>query len=415
MAVFQRATCQRTTFQRVNSQCAATLCSVIGASLIFCANTTNAEDNFHKLLADGEAYGKLNLRYESAEQDNPLEDADALTLRTMLGYNSANMNGFSATIEFEDVRQVFGLGDYSVGPAGYNVGEYSVIADPEVTEVNQAFIKYSNNGLTAKMGRQIIALDNHRFVGHVGWRQDWQTFDGLTAVYSPNDSIKLTYGYLDKRNRIFAEAADIDSEDHILNGSFKTPIGTIKGYAYLLENEDNNSELDTVGVSLNGKVKADNVSFLYAAEYATQETDTDFEADYLFLEGGVSVYGITAKLGYELLGSDDGAYGFSTPLATLHKFNGWADLFLNTPGTGLVDTHVNIGSKLGPGKLNVIYHTFEADEDSAGMSDYGTEWNLQYVMKFGKHYDVGFKYASYSADDFGVDTDRLWAWVGMSF
>ena len=36
-----------------------------------------------------------------------------------------------------------------------------------------------------------------------------------------------------------------------------------------------------------------------------------------------------------MLGSDGGVAAFQTPLATLHAFNGWADLFLTTPARGL--------------------------------------------------------------------------------
>jgi hypothetical protein len=33
--------------------------------------------------------------------------------------------------------------------------------------------------------------------------------------------------------------------------------------------------------------------------------------------------------------SGDGVIGFSTPLATLHKFQGWVDKFLTTPANGI--------------------------------------------------------------------------------
>ena len=44
--------------------------------------------------------------------------------------------------------------------------------------------------------------------------------------------------------------------------------------------------------------------------------------------------GFALTAGYEELGSDGGVAAFQTPLATLHAFNGWADLFLTTPGDG---------------------------------------------------------------------------------
>lgn len=380
---------------------------------------THAADSLGEALSSGKVYGDFRLRYEAVDQDNALDDASALTLRSKLGYTTGSYNGFSATIEFEDSRIVGGEGDYTVGPTGYNVGEYSVIADPESTELDQAFLQYKTDMFTAKLGRQVITMDNHRFVGHVGWRQDRQTFDGVSLTATPVDGLKLTYAYLDERNRIFADDADIDSKDHLLNASYKTPMGTVTAYSYLLEvdNSTNNS-LDTYGVRFAGAKKLDSAKLLYEFEYATQSFESgsaDYDADYYLLSVGAVVSGVTAKFGYEVLGSDDSMYGFSTPLATLHKFNGWADLFLGTPSVGLEDMYISVGAKVGPGKLTVVYHDFTADDATATKDDLGSEIDVVYGMKFGKHYNAGIKYAAYSADDHAVDTDKLWVWVGASF
>ena len=111
-----------------------------------------------------------------------------------------------------------------------------------------------------------------------------------------------------------------------------------------------------------------------------------------------------------MLGSDDGEVGFATPLATVHKFNGWADTFINTPANGLVDTYISVGTKVGPGKLAAIYHDFAADN---GSDDYGSELDVVYGMKFGKAYTAGIKYADYSSDGYAVDTQKLWVWFGV--
>lgn len=378
-----------------------------------------AADSVAEALSDGKAYGDFRLRYESVEQDNGLDDASALTLRTKLGYQTGSVSGFSATVEMEDTRIVAGEGDYSVPPSGYKTGQYSVIADPETTELDQAFVQYMQGGVTAKLGRQVIAFDGHRHVGHVGWRQDKQTFDGLSVAYKASDKLSLNYAYINQRNRIFAEAADLDSKDHLVNASYQTGAGKLTAYSYLLElDQGNEATLDTYGLSFSGAAPAGNTKLLYSVEYATQSAEAganEADADYLLLEGGVSAAGLTAKLGYEVLGSDDGAYGFATPLATLHKFNGWADIFLNTPAGGLVDSYVSLGGSLAGGKWALAYHDYSADDDSSGVDNYGSEVNAVYSKKFGKHYSAGVKYAAYSADELAVDTDKLWLWVGASF
>ena len=73
------------------------------------------------------------------------------------------------------------------------------------------------------------------------------------------------------------------------------------------------------------------------------------------------------------MASDDGMYGFSTPLATLHKFNGWSDQFLTTPKEGLVDLYASISGKAFGGGWTVALHDFSADESSESVDDLGSE------------------------------------------
>ncbi|WP_442864509.1 alginate export family protein [Alteromonas sp. BMJM2] len=375
--------------------------------------------DWYEALSDIKASADFYLRYEGASQDNALSDANALTLRTFAGIESGEYNGFSFKVEMEDSRIVLGQGDYTVGPTGYNVGEYSVIADPETTELDQAYIQYRSDNIKVKAGRQVIALDTHRFIGSVAWRQDRQTFDGISVNYKVSDNINAFYAYVNQRNRIFAEAADFDSKDHFLNVSYSNNIGKLTAYAYLLEiDNDTDNALDTYGIRYAGSYATDSAKWLYTAEVATQSAENatnDFDANYLLLEAGAVVSGITAKLGYEVLGSDEGNYGFATPLATLHKFNGWSDQFLGTPAQGLKDLSATISAKFAGGKWTAIYHQFDADEASVAIDDLGSEINLLYTTKVAEKFNLGVKYASYSADDFSVDTDRVWVWVSTKF
>ena len=156
-----------------------------------------------------------------------------MTLRTRLTYSTDIFKGVSSLVEFEDLRNVLAIDDYN-NTTGKNT-DYSVVADPETTELDQFFLQYVYSDIALKLGRQVITMDNHRFVGHVGWRQDRQTFDGINIAYQPTKQLKLQYAYLPKRNRIFGEEKDIDSNDHLINASYKTGVGTLTGYGYLLE------------------------------------------------------------------------------------------------------------------------------------------------------------------------------------
>ncbi|MDG1751955.1 MAG: alginate export family protein [Thalassotalea sp.] len=385
-----------------------------------CSTAVMAQDDLTNALVNGKASVNLNLRYENVDQDNALKPAKALTLRTRLTYATGTVNGFSSLIEFEDSRNVLGVDDYK-NTLGKN-NEYSVIADPETTEVDQMLVQYKQESFTAKLGRQVLTMDNHRFVGHVGWRQDRQTFDGVTFDYKASESLTLKYGYITQRNRIFAEGKDIESKDHLINASYKAKAGTLTGYSYLLEVDNNtDNSLDTYGLRFSGASQLDKQKVTYSFEYAVQDADTastSYSSNYLLAEIGTTVSGLGLKVGYELLGSDDGMYGFSTPLATLHKFNGWSDQFLATPKEGLTDLYASVGGKAAGGKWAVIYHTFNADESSATVDDLGTELNAVYTKSFSKNYTAGIKFSAYSAGDEGtgkVDTDKLWVWVNAKF
>jgi len=359
----------------------------------------------------GTANIDLRLRYESVSQDNDLKDASALTLRTVANFKTKSHSGFYGFVELEN--SIAFIDDYN-NPVDKNAG-YSVIADPATTELDQAYVGYAASGLSVKLGRQVITMDNHRFVGHVGWRNDKQTFDAVSATYAASDKLKLSGAYITKRNRIFADELDIDSSDVLLNASYKTSFGTVTGYGYLLD-QDEGAVIDTYGARLAGKKDA----FSYQAEFATQTMEAggmEYDTSYMLFEAGTKLGAVNVKAGYESLGSDDGMKGFATPLATLHKFNGWSDQFLGTPNQGLDDLYATVAGKGLGGKWALTFHSYSANEASDIVDDLGSEINAVYNTKV-SGYPLGVKLASYSAGDDAagkVDTTKVWIWTGYKF
>lgn len=367
-----------------------------------------ANATFEELAKDSKTWLDFRLRFESVEQDNALQDADALTLRTRLGMQTGKVNGFWGLAEFVDVAPLMGQ-DYNSVLNGKTA--YSVIADPKLTAVNQAYGAYSNGDTTVKYGRQRIILDNARFIGNVGWRQKEQTYDALSIANTslPDTTVVFAHGW--SVNGITGGRAR--TSNNLLNVSYGgLGVGTLTGYAYLLDMEDADAQSNaTYGVRFSGSTDAGGVKALYTAEFATQSDYADnpasYDADYTLIEGGVVVSGVTVKAGYEVLGSDNGAIGFQTPLATKHAFNGWTDQFLATPANGLEDLYFLVTGKVAGIKLLGVYHTYESNE---GGLDYGDEFGFLAVKKFGKTYTAGLKFSSYSADTHKVDTDKLWLW-----
>ena len=131
--------------------------------------------------------------------------------------------------------------------------------------------------------------------------------------------------------------------------------------------------------------------------------------------------------GCEVLGSgeNDGAGGgraaFRTPLATLHAFNGWADVFLNTPADGLRDLYAFAEITLPKEvPLRVVYHKYDADH---GNDDFGHEVDVIASRKFGRNWTALLKYACYMGNDAAppaltaadVDVHKFWAQVEFNF
>lgn len=383
------------------------------------ANAAAEPTSLHEAVAGGKLTLNARTRFEAVDQAG-LRDASALTLRARLGFSTAPVNGLKALLEFEHITALDG-DRYS--QAGLNPGGAgrAVVADPEGTEVNQAALSFAPSTTTFTLGRQRLVLDNARFVGDVGWRQNQQTFDAFAVQDKTLANTTLTYAWLQQINRVFGAdhpQGRWDSDSHVLHASQSGfAAGTLTGYAYLLnfENARANSSA-SYGASFTGSrpITAGKVS--WRAEYATQSdyanAPVDYRTDYLALETGFARDGVGLTLGQERLGSDRGV-GFKTPLATLHAFNGWADLFLATPAAGLRDRYAKLTAAL-PGGFNLLlaHHRFAA---AAGGGRYGREWDVQLTRKLNAHFTGLVKLADFDPATASLPAVRkLWLQIEYS-
>jgi hypothetical protein len=225
------------------------------------------------------------------------------------------------------------------------------------------------------------------------------------------ENLEIVLAYITNVNGITFN--DINHDDIILNVGYSGwSFGKLSFYYYGIEDQGApNASVETTGLRFSGATGM----FLYTAEFASQQdyadSTVDIDADYSLIEAGIKFGAFTVKLGVETLGT--GVFdGFETPLATKHAFNGWADIFLNTPPAGIVDTYVSAGGAVAGFNLLAFYHDYVPD---ASGNDYGTELNFLVTRKFSANYSGGIKYASYDADSFGVDTDKMWFFLQASF
>lgn len=416
--------------------------SIAALSALLFAQSALAADSLTEALTGGKANVDIRYRYEDVNTATPSK-AEAHTVRARVGYTTDTFNGFGAMVEMESTKELNNQYN-STNPAN---AAHATVLDPSITEVNQAYLSYSGVAdTTVKWGRQRITLDNHRFIGNVGWRQNEQTFDALTLVNKSLPDTTITAGYLTNANRVIGDvagAANAKMESPILNINYKgLGFAELSGYYYELDYTPvggattNVNSVDTYGIRLNGNTDMGGNKLLYTAELARQtegnNNTIDFEADYALLEVGVDVPDIAVfKVGYELLGNDTGAItkatglaaatprSFSTPLATLHAFNGWTDMFLATPNQGLEDIYVTVSTKVAGINLSANYHEYSADKTTATATadDLGNEFGIMATYTFEKHYTVGLKYSEYSTGDTGspVDTEKTWLWGEFKF
>jgi len=343
--------------------------SLAASFIALTSGTANAQSlsDFAAAVKDGTPHLDVNFRLETVDFENIDNDATALTARFRAGFETASFLDTKFLVEVEHTEAIIESFNSTTNGLG---GVFPVVVDPDQTELNRIqLVNKSLKDTTITLGRQRIKLDDDRFVGNVGWRQNEQTFDALRVQNSPFKGAKLDVSYIDGVNRIFGTDSGIgqfDSESFIANGSYVIPdLGyTVKltGYAYILDLGDiedfgtDDRVADEFGVgnssqTYGGEFLYKNGGYGLKLRYANQsdagDNQTDFNADYFNAEIWGGYDGFSLRGGYELLGSDDGVEAFGTPLATLHKFNGWADVFLNTPNEGLQDFYVNGGYKFG--------------------------------------------------------------------
>ncbi len=385
----------------------------------------------HEGFFKGKFWTDTRYRYEYVDQANLTKDARASTLRNKTGVESGFFHGFRAGVEGEFVVEL-GPDDFNNTINGRT--QYPIVVDVESAEVDQAYLESQNiPGVALLGGRFLENLDNLRYVGSVAWRQNDQTFDGAKATVTALPGVTLLYAYIGNVNRIFSDSSpvgNIHSNVHLMHAESKElSIGKLTAYTYLMDLYD----LDPLsnasyGGFLKGKQKLnDRLTYHYRLEYAQQtsygDAPVDYDADYVRVEQGLSKGGFTATAVYELLGSDDGFAAFQTPLATGHIFNGFADVFLVTPPTGLQDFYVEAKYKMPQGSSGPLsafggllllaqYHEFRSAVQDL---DYGSEFDFYAYLPLRNGFYAEAKYANYQADEFFTDIQKVIFGLGYQY
>lgn len=410
----------------------------------FLLSFTGAQAAGGDLIDGAKPLADLRLRYENVDDSSKAMNGEALTLRTRLGIQSGSCNGFSLLAEGDAVLLL--TGRYNSTRNGKTT--YPTIADPQMAALNRLQLTYvSDFATTVVIGRQRILFGDQRFVGNVGWRQHEQTLDAVSFTNTSLPGLAVTYAYVARVNRVFGPSeavpaggptgafhCDCHLADVVYSG---VPNVKLESFAVLFDPSQRDGsaaaqqaahKLSTATFGLEGSwhaKPAEQVSVALSGTYAHQgnyrSNPLSIDLSYWRGEGSISAYGLTGTTGYEVL-EGNGTIGFATPLATLHAFNGWADLFLTTPANGLDDLYFKVAyaapavaKALAIDSLtaSVVHHDFTADRTGTGI---GTEWDG--AIEFAKGpTSLLLKYAGYQGSGIGSGgfADKSVAWVQLAY
>ena len=374
------------------------------------------------------------LRYEAV--NTPTLEADAATLRLRAGAELRHESGLAVLAEAESTLAL--VDDYNAFPfviaSRQRRPQFAVVADPANVELNRLQVQYKTRGATLTLGRQRINVDDQRWIGNgAGWRQNEQTYD---AVRGEGQVGPMTFDVAystSQRTGLGFDAGPrtaYDGRFTLLGAGTRLGPVNFKAFAYLLDYDaaeqagalaTTNADTQTYGARATAAFKlSPKITLNLAASYARQSdwqgNPARYGADYLAGEAGLGFGSAGLTTGVEVLGSDNG-HAVQTPMAALHKFNGWADLFLTTPAAGLQDWYAGASYRFAkvsalPG-LNaaVTFHRFESD---AGALHYGDEWDASLGFKLGRA-NLLAKYADYNAATFGADTRKVWLQLELAY
>ncbi|ESQ89128.1 hypothetical protein ABAC460_13745 [Asticcacaulis sp. AC460] len=374
-----------------------------------------------------------NLRVETVEQKGFAEDANAVTWRNRVGFQTGPVKKLTFIVELENTTAI--VDDYNSTLNGHTT--YPTVSDPEVTELNRAQVAWAPTAsTTVTLGRQRIVLDDGRFVGNSGWRQDEQTFDAL-RLDTGKGKFKVTAAYVSRVNRVIGDEKNWNSSSYLLNASYEFgPSLKVVGFAHSLSfttdadtptvadrNNARASSVSIAGVRATGSRKVNNITLGYAAQYASESDGHDnpqnFRLEEKMVEVSAGYKWVTGKVNFESLGGS-GTVGFVSPIGTAHIFQGWADAFSSTGGhktfvNGINDLSytatVNFPHKLKP-SLSLVWHDYSTTRLDQKI---GTEWGAVATVALTPKFSLMLKHADFERKNPAAPASRAKTWIAISY
>ncbi len=398
-------------------------------ALAACAGAAETAENAPAVtlkLSDSIANGHLLLevrpRYALITETRKPKDTNVWTVRAAIGWQTAPFHDLRVTGQYITTGTI-GSGEYNADPGRNAISEYPLLPDPPHSGMNQLYADYTGLPSTrVRLGRQILRIDNERFISDVDFRQTPQVFDGVTVINNSLPQTELQLGEYRRMRTVLGRLNELRL--HILHAAWNPlPDHTLAGYGYWQDQAATGSQTGfannaqrIAGAHAEGALQiAEGWRWLYFAAYARQnrigDGDARIKAGYMRIGMGLQAAGALAwgaRIDHEEKGSNQGVYGFQTPLGDFYAFNGWALQYTSTPPQGLRDTWLTFRGQRERLGGHIEVHRFRSDFGGLAL---GREFDalLTYAVTHG--FIVKLQYARFRTGDGARvknDVDKTW-------
>jgi hypothetical protein len=401
--------------------------SLLLASPSFDAAAENDIRNNPFGIAEALAAGRFSLelrpRYNHIEESNKPEKTEGGTVRILGGWRSAPFQGLRFAIEAIHTDH-FGRKEFNDDPALLATSPYPLLPDPRYTGLNRAYVDYSGiDAARIRVGRQVVRIDNQRWVSDNDFRQIPQVFDGVHGVYTGLANTELSASYFWHVRTTSGVLSDLKLT--LLHAAWNPAPGhALAAYAYFHDQAYNgaftgfrDSSYRVAGVRAEGSVARLGTLLLpYIAEYAQQRPhsggDARIDADYWRLGAGVGSNAWTVRYDYEVKESNAGLYGVQMPLTDFYAFNGWALHFFNTPRQGLRDQWLTARYSIAGITAYGEAHRFRSD---FGNINLGREVDIGLTYAWEERFVVRLQHARYDPGAGTPDPSIRKTWLTLTY
>ena len=342
-------------------------------------------------LVDGSPLLELRPRYNVITETTKALSTDAMTLRTLVGWRSAPARDLRLTAQ-AILTGIVGPHRLNDDPRRSASSPYPLLPEPARQGVNEFHVEYRGfDTAKLRLGRQILKLDDERFISDVDFRQTPQLFDGLTISSQGLPGAEVIVGHYRRIRNVLGATSAVRLT--VAHGAWNPAPGhSLIAYGYWHDSATTgaqtgfaNNAQRIVGLRAEGEAPLfDGVRTNYLGEIAWQHAIGDGDARiagrYFRVGAGIGSDTWTVRADHEEKGSRRGDYGFQTPLSDYYAFNGWALQFTTTPRAGIRDSWLTLRGALGPVEARAEHHRFRS---AWGALDFGTEWDasLAYQLR----------------------------------